>query len=58
MTMKNKKLELNVDFIGGQVPLTKEEKEAISKYIREYKAKHSDKKKTVRTSRTREKVTA
>jgi hypothetical protein len=56
--MKNKKLELNVDFIGGQVPLTKEEKEAISKYIREYKAKHLDKKKTVRTSRTREKVTA
>ena len=49
---------LDVDFVVDPRPLTKEEKEAISKYIREYKAKHSDKKKPVRTSRTREKVTA
>jgi len=43
MTMKNKKLELNVDFIGGQVPLTREEEIAISNYIRKYKGKHSRK---------------
>jgi hypothetical protein len=49
---------LDVDFVVDPRPLTKEEKKAISKYIRDYKAKHSDKKKTVRTSRTREKVTA
>ena len=49
---------LDVDFVVDPRPLTKKEKEAISKYIREYKAKHSDKKKTVRTSRKKEKVTA
>jgi hypothetical protein len=38
--MKNKKLELDVDFIGGQVPLTRDEEIAISNYIREYKEKH------------------
>lgn len=43
MTMKNKKLELNVDFIGGQVPLTREEEIAISNYIRKCKEKHSRK---------------
>ena len=43
MTMKNKKLELNVDFIGGQVPLTREEEIAISNFIRKCKGKHSRK---------------
>ena len=43
MTMKNKKLELNVDFIGGQVPLTRDEEIAISNYIRKCKGKHSRK---------------
>jgi hypothetical protein len=35
---------LDVDFYVDPKPLTKEEKEAISKYIREYKAKHAVKK--------------
>jgi hypothetical protein len=35
---------LDVDFYVDPKPLTKEEKEAISKYIREYKAKHTVKK--------------
>lgn len=38
--MKNKETELDVDFIGGEKPLTKEDEEAISKFIREYKEKH------------------
>jgi hypothetical protein len=32
--MKNKLKELDVDFIGGQQPLTKEEEFAISTFIR------------------------
>jgi hypothetical protein len=35
---------LDVDFYVDPTPLTKKEKEAISKYIREYKAKHAVKK--------------
>ena len=31
--------ELNVDFIGGQVPLTKDEEKAISDFIRKRKSK-------------------
>ena len=41
--MKSKSTELDVDFIGGQGPLTKSEEKAISEYIRAYKAKHSHK---------------
>jgi len=33
------KTELNVDFIGGQEPLTKDEEKAISDYIKAKKAK-------------------
>lgn len=35
--MKNKSKELDVDFIGGQGPLTKEEEQAISEYIKTQK---------------------
>lgn len=37
--MKNKLKELDVDFIGGQRPLTKEEEFAISTFIRLQKEK-------------------
>lgn len=37
--MKQTKNELNIDFIGGQGPLTKNEAEAISEYIKAQKAK-------------------
>ena len=30
---KKKKIELNVDFIGGQEPLTKEEERKLSEYF-------------------------
>jgi hypothetical protein len=46
---------LNVDFVVDPRSLTKEEKEAISTYIREYKIKHTDKKKTLKPPKTREK---
>ena len=35
--MKSKKTELDVDFIGGQGPLTKEEELTISEYIKKRK---------------------
>lgn len=37
--MKNKLKELNVDFIGGQGTMTKEEENAISEFIRADKEK-------------------
>ena len=38
--MKPNKKELDVDFIGGQEPLTKEEEIAISEYIKTLKEKN------------------
>jgi hypothetical protein len=32
--MKRKSLELDVDFIGGQNPMTKEEEKAISEFFK------------------------
>ena len=43
--MKTKKVELDVDYIGGQTSLNKEEERTISEYFRKSKAK-----KTKRTS--------
>jgi len=37
--MKKKSIELDVDFIGGQGPLTKEEELAVSEFIRKDKEK-------------------
>lgn len=37
--MKNKNKELDVDFIGGQKPMTKDEELAISEFIRADKEK-------------------
>jgi hypothetical protein len=37
--MKTKKIELDVDFIGGQASLTKEEEKAISDFIRKNKSR-------------------
>lgn len=37
--MKNKLKELDVDFIGGQEPLTKEEELVISAFIKAHKEK-------------------
>ena len=37
--MKAKKIELDVDFIGGQTSLTKDEEKSISEYIKKNKTK-------------------
>jgi hypothetical protein len=41
--MKTKKVELDVDFIGGQTSLTKEEEKALSEYIKKNKLKKTKK---------------
>ena len=46
--MKSKNIELDVDFIGGQGPLTKVEEIAISNYIKAQKAKNLKKQSTVK----------
>ena len=46
--MKSKNIELDVDFIGGQGPLTKAEEIAISNYIKAQKAKNLKKQSTVK----------
>lgn len=57
--MKQTKNELNVDFIGGQGPLTKNEAEAISEYIKAQKVKREKKQinRTKRSSKTSHKKT-
>ena len=47
--MKNKAKELDVDFIGGQGPLTKDEEQSISEYLK--KQKLVKKKNKVNTSK-------
>ena len=58
--MKKRTVELDIDFIGGERPLTKEDEIAISNFIRAQKAKrarkHSPLKRTIRAARR--KVTA
>ena len=59
--MKNKTVELDVDFIGGERPLTKEDEVAISNFIQAQKAKRTGKhpppiRRTVKS--TRRKVVA
>jgi hypothetical protein len=41
--MKTKKIELDVDFIGGQTSLTKEEEKTITEYIKKGKSKKTKK---------------
>ena len=41
--MKTKKIELEVDFIGGQTSLTKEEEKTISEFIKKNKSKKAKK---------------
>ena len=48
--MKNKSTELDVDFIGGQGPLTKSEEQAISEFIKAQKLLRAKKK--IRRTRT------
>lgn len=47
---KNKSSELDVDFIGGQGPLTKSEEQAISEFIKAQKLLRT--KKQIRKTKT------
>ena len=47
--MKQRKIELEVDFIGGLGPLTKSEEKAISDYIKTGKSKRVKKELNRRT---------
>ncbi len=51
--MKKIKVELDVDFIGGVGPLTKEEEKLISDFINARKQKASSKKRIARTGKKR-----
>ncbi len=57
--MKQNKYELDVDFIGGNGPLTEEESKAISAYIKAQKNKTSVQKVQIKKpSSKRKKITA
>lgn len=51
--MKTKNIELDVDFIGGQTSLTKEEEKAISDFIKKNKSKKA-KRFSVKTKTTKQ----
>lgn len=55
--MKSKSTELDVDFIGGQGPLTKSEEKVISKFIRSCKAKHTKKQRQAKQTKQRKRTT-
>ncbi len=48
MTMKNTRKELEIDFIGGQEPLTDLEEKALSEYFKKKKNERAIIKKTVK----------
>ena len=56
--MRARKKELDVDFIGGVGPLTKEEEKRISEKIKMLKAKKALTSKPTRKLTTKKKVTA
>ena len=56
--MKKKSAELNVDFIGGQGPLTKSEEQAISDYIKSQKVLRVTEQGRTAKTKERKKVTA
>jgi hypothetical protein len=57
--MRTRKNELDVDFIGGTGPLTKEEEKRISDFIARHKAKRKQPTKgTAKKLTTKKRVTA
>jgi hypothetical protein len=51
--MKKRKPELDVDFIGGQAPLTEAELRTISEYLKSKKAKKTRLRKRSSASKTK-----
>lgn len=54
--MRTRKKELNVDFIGGVAPLTKEEEKRISEVIKMLKTKKSTPNKPTRKLSSKKKI--
>ena len=54
--MKHKSKELDVDFIGGENPMTKEEEKAISEFIKAQKLLSA--KKQIRNNKTSRRSTS
>ena len=53
--MKNKNLNLDMDFIGGERPLTKEEEKSITAYLQAKKTTKTTNKKSLLSSRKKQK---
>ncbi len=56
--MKQNKKELDVDFVGGLGPLTKEEEKAISEFIKSSRERREKQKASKARTSTRRKVNA
>jgi hypothetical protein len=56
--MRTRKKELDVDYIGGVEPLTKEEEKRVSEVIKMLKAKKGSTRKPTRKLTTKKKATA
>ena len=56
--MKNKTTELDVDFIGGQSPMTKSEEKALSEFFKTQKLLRAKKKIQSTKTSARARVTA
>jgi len=56
--MRRKLAELDVDFIGGQDPMTKEEEKAISEYLKSHKLENLQKQNQGKKVVQRKKVNA
>ncbi|MBK7691027.1 MAG: hypothetical protein IPK62_04665 [Bacteroidetes bacterium] len=54
--MKTKNKELDVDFIGGQGPLTTEEEHAVTEFIKNQKLVRENKLKRIRRSKKNLKI--
>ncbi len=54
--MKKKTTDTDIDFIGGQGPLTKEEEQALSEYFRSKKNKRTSK--PIEKAYTRKRIAA
>ena len=53
--MKSKLRDLDVDFIGGQSPLTKEEENRISEYLKSHKLLNTKRKLSAKKTSPRKK---
>ena len=56
--MRHKLAELDVDFIGGRDPMTKEEEKAISEYLKSHKLENLQKQNQNKKATPKRKINA